>query len=159
MPFIKYLSEHGPFPVRTIFASSRPRPSANMFRSTTSAIFWGLLVVIGIVQCEPLNEQISLSKRATIGLAIPNNFPDPSIIKVNGTWYSFGTHTRSSNVKIQIARSTDFENWSVVKKSDGSQVDALPVLPAWVNQTNYLTWAPDVSQLVRDLQNCRNAHY
>ena len=122
--------------------------TTNMFRSSAYTLIWILFSVFGVVRCEPSTNQISLSKRATIDLAITANFPDPSIIKVNGTWYAFATHTRGTDLKIQVARSTNFEDWSIVKNADGSQFDALPVLPAWVRMANYLTWAPDVSQLV-----------
>jgi hypothetical protein len=120
-----------------------------MLRSSAYTLIWILFSVLGIVSCESSTNQISLSKRATIDLAITANFPDPSIIKVNGTWYAFATHTRGgTGPKIQVAQSINFEDWSVVKNADGSQFDALPVLPAWVRMANYLTWAPDVSQLV-----------
>jgi hypothetical protein len=123
--------------------------TTNMFRSSAYTLLWILFSVFGVVRCEPSTNQISLSKRATIDLAITANFPDPSIIKVNGTWYAFATHTRgSTGPKIQVAQSINFEDWSVVKNADGSQFDALPVLPAWVRMANFLTWAPDVSQLV-----------
>ena len=75
------------------------------------------------------------------------------------------------NVHIQMAESTDFENWSIVTNADGSQKDALPTLPSWVDggnsntvSTNHyktghimanlasttnksLQWAPDVIKL------------
>lgn len=73
---------------------------------------------------------------------------DPSIIQVNGTWYSFATRTIGSSVHIQIARSRDFHTWALVYNQDGSQRDALPILPSWVNSASPNTWAPDVSQLV-----------
>lgn len=116
-----------------------------MFRNTAYSLIWILFAVFDLVRCD---DQISLSKRATIDLAITANFPDPSIIKVNGTWYAFATHTRGTNIKIQVAQSVNFEDWSVVRNADGSQFDALPVLPSWVRMANYLTWAPDVQQLV-----------
>ncbi|KAG9579627.1 glycoside hydrolase family 43 protein, partial [Aureobasidium melanogenum] len=115
-----------------------------MFRNPAYALIWILFAVFGFVRCD---HQISLSKRATIDLAITANFPDPSIIKVNGTWYAFATHTRGTDIKIQVAQSVNFEDWTVVRNADGSQFDALPVLPAWVRMANYLTWAPDVQQL------------
>ena len=124
------------------------RRPTNMFGSSAYTLIWILFSVLGAVRCEASTNQISLSKRATIDLAITANFPDPSIIKVNGTWYAFATHTRGTDVKIQVAQSTNFEDWTIVKNADGSQFDALPVLPAWVRMANYLTWAPDVSQLV-----------
>ena len=37
---------------------------------------------------------------------------------------------------IQVAESADFETWSLVKNSDGSQKDALPDLPSWVDGGN-----------------------
>jgi hypothetical protein len=40
------------------------------------------------------------------------------------------------NIHIQMAESTDFENWSIVTNSDGSQKDALPTLPSWVDGGN-----------------------
>lgn len=119
-----------------------------MFRSSAYFVIWILCSIIGFARCEASTDQISLSKRATIDLAITANFPDPSIIKVNGTWYAFATHTRGTDIKIQVAQSTNFEDWTIVKNADGSQFDALPVLPGWVRMANYLTWAPDVSQLV-----------
>jgi hypothetical protein len=40
------------------------------------------------------------------------------------------------NVHIQVAESTNFENWSIVTNADGSQKDALPTLPSWVDGGN-----------------------
>jgi hypothetical protein len=70
-------------------------------------------------------------------------------------------------VHIQMAESSDFNTWSLVKNSDGSQKDALPDLPSWVDGGNsntvsawpvlavlidnvltYTQWAPDVIVLV-----------
>ncbi|KAI9657076.1 MAG: hypothetical protein M1821_003242 [Bathelium mastoideum] len=69
------------------------------------------------------------------------NFPDPSIIQVNSTWYSFAT-TTGGKVHIQVASSPDFNNWTL---KEG--YDALPNLPSWVDQAHPNTWAPDVNQL------------
>lgn len=37
---------------------------------------------------------------------------------------------------IQVAESADFDSWSLVKNGDGSQKDALPDLPSWVDAGN-----------------------
>ena len=37
---------------------------------------------------------------------------------------------------IQVAESADFDSWSLVKNGDGSQKDALPDLPSWVDASN-----------------------
>ena len=77
------------------------------------------------------------------------NFPDPSLILVGSTWYSLATRTIGSAVHIQIASSLDFQNWALVLNDNGTQRDALPYLPHWVNADGPNTWAPDVVQLVR----------
>lgn len=59
------------------------------------------------------------------------NFPDPCIIAVNGTYYSFATGSASAN--IPIAYSTDFVNWQLVLNDDGTETDALPIVGDWVN--------------------------
>jgi len=87
-----------------------------------------------------------LNERAEFGPVLASNFPDPSIIWVNGYWYSFAT--TNGVVNIQIARSPDFVTWTQVNNPNGSQRDALPYIPAWVNGTAANTWAPDVVMLV-----------
>ncbi|KAF2157586.1 glycoside hydrolase family 43 protein [Myriangium duriaei CBS 260.36] len=79
-----------------------------------------------------------------------NNFPDPGFIEVDGVWYAFATRTAGTKVHFQMASSPDFKTWKIVNNTDGSQRDAMPVLPAWVNNQNWLTWAPDVVQLAEN---------
>ena len=69
------------------------------------------------------------------------NFPDPSIINVNNTFYAFATN--SGGVHIQVATSADFNTWTLK-----AGYDALPSLPSWIDQSDPNTWAPDVNQLV-----------
>ncbi|KAK3686309.1 hypothetical protein LTR37_019947 [Vermiconidia calcicola] len=60
--------------------------------------------------------------RRTIGPQLEGlNFPDPSVILVEGIWYSFATRTIGSNIHIQVALSDDFESWKIVNNEDGSQ--------------------------------------
>ncbi|TLD39017.1 hypothetical protein E2P81_ATG00004 [Venturia nashicola] len=75
------------------------------------------------------------TRRLATTAVITDDFPDPALIKVRNSWYSFGTTNGKNN--IQIARSGDFNNWSVLGK------DALPKLPAWASGP---VWAPDVAQ-------------
>lgn len=72
-----------------------------------------------------------LAKRLERGPVISSNFPDPSITYYNGMWYSFATN--SGGVNIQIATSRDFYTWQLVKNANGTQKDALPAAPAWVD--------------------------
>jgi arabinan endo-1,5-alpha-L-arabinosidase len=67
---------------------------------------------------------------------VDEDFPDPDLLEVDGTYYAYATNTATLNV--QVATSTDLETWEV------SDTDALPELPAWVIPGK--TWAPEVSQ-------------
>ncbi|GAM86350.1 hypothetical protein ANO11243_043640 [Dothideomycetidae sp. 11243] len=118
--------------------------SASTLRAALLSLFTFLVLVVAkpIISNDPITVT-SVSQNPVIYA----NFPDPGLIKVGGTWYAFASRTIGSSVHIQIASSPDFKTWNVVNNTDGSQRDALPVLPAWVNQTNWGTWAPDVVQL------------
>jgi len=68
---------------------------------------------------------------------IDEDFPDPDVIAVGGTYYAYATNTPAVNV--QYATSSDLETWDV------SRNDVFPDLPAWADTGR--TWAPDVTQL------------
>ncbi len=66
------------------------------------------------------------------------NFPDPTVINMNGTYYAYATNSTHDGkmMNIQVASSTDLFNWTYIG-------DALPTKPTWASTTqNY--WAPDV---------------
>src|SRR4051794_29807625 len=67
-----------------------------------------------------------------------HDFPDPSVIRVGGWFYAYGTEfvTPTRHVNIQVARSRDLVHWRYLG-------DALPRLPAWGDDTG-VSWAPDV---------------
>ncbi|KAF2218243.1 glycosyl hydrolase [Elsinoe ampelina] len=111
----------------------------------TIIILFATLTALAV--CLPLERAGIIKERAPSGPVIAPNFPDPGLIKVNNVWYAFATRTKGTTIHIQIAKSTDFTNWQVVNNADGSQKDALPRLPGWVNQTNWNTWAPSIAQL------------
>jgi beta-xylosidase len=79
--------------------------------------------------------------------AIARDFPDPSIIQYGGSWYAYGTS--SNGVNVQIASSRDFVSWAFL---DG--VNALPILPPWVNEQKPDVWAPSIIQTVCALNVC-----
>lgn len=73
------------------------------------------------------------------------NFPDPGLLRYNGTWYAFGTNPLRhdpSTIHVPVATSTNFVNWAL---HEG--YDALPTIGAWELEINH--WAPDVIQRVR----------
>ncbi|MGK5741190.1 family 43 glycosylhydrolase [Micromonospora sp. URMC 103] len=68
-------------------------------------------------------------------LVIADDFPDPDVIKVGGTYYAYSTNNGHGNVPVATATSLTGP-WT-------RRPDALPTLGAWAN--GGLTWAPDVS--------------
>ncbi|KAK4630944.1 hypothetical protein CLAFUW4_03864 [Fulvia fulva] len=86
------------------------------------------------------------TRRATLpdlNPVIATDFPDPSIIRVNTTWYAFASQSAFDfkNIKVQLATSPDFQTWSL------SPLDALSAaLPPWVDAPAGGTWAPSVSR-------------
>ena len=80
-----------------------------------------------------------------LGPVVDLNFPDPTIIHLDGTSYAFATNNRGAGgkmVHVQMATSTDNETWTHLQGQD-----ALPVVGAWA--TGGRVWAPDVVQVVR----------
>jgi arabinan endo-1,5-alpha-L-arabinosidase len=68
---------------------------------------------------------------------IDQDFPDPDLLKVGGTYYAYATQPKDGSSNLQLATSADLKSWVVASR------DPLPKLPAWA--TNGRTWAPDVS--------------
>ncbi|MEO8819689.1 MAG: family 43 glycosylhydrolase [Ginsengibacter sp.] len=64
------------------------------------------------------------------------NFPDPTVINVNGTYYAYATQSGYEGVviNVQVASSKDLFHWKYLG-------DALPQKPTW-GISNF--WAPDV---------------
>lgn len=120
----------------------------------SSLLLLAFLLLVNYVAALPLaGNSISISniKRSVSGPAIIPNFPDPCVIKVGSTWYAFATRNKGTTTpKIQVASSQDFNNWTISTNANGTAMDALPTLPAWVDTSSahsFNTWAPDVSQL------------
>lgn len=71
------------------------------------------------------------------------DFPDPSLIKTDDGWYSFAT--AGNGVQIQVATSSDFKTWELLKGHD-----AIPgPFPDWTKKEGPEVWAPDVIKRVR----------
>ncbi|KAI0734387.1 Arabinanase/levansucrase/invertase [Fomitopsis betulina] len=81
-------------------------------------------------------------RNVTTGPVIDHDFPDPSIILLNQTWYAYSTSAGGKNVP--VASSTDFNTtWTIV-------ADALPDSGDWIDPDDSGIWAPDVRQLGND---------
>lgn len=71
---------------------------------------------------------------------IRQNFPDPSVLRVGGVFYAYGSNSATAN--IVEATSTDLVHWSPV-------TEAMPTLAPWANQAppspeRHSVWAPEV---------------
>ncbi|KAK4580235.1 hypothetical protein LTR86_000438 [Recurvomyces mirabilis] len=78
---------------------------------------------------------------------ITTDFPDPSIIQVDGMWYAFASQSayNYTGVRVQIAASPDFETWSLLTGRDA--LAGGPKLAPWVDGTSATSsavWAPSV---------------
>lgn len=62
-----------------------------------------------------------------------DDFPDPSVLAVGGTFHAYGTQGGGAN--IQTLTSTDLVHWT-------KGADALPTVGKWASSGN--TWAPEV---------------
>ncbi|KAF2718707.1 glycoside hydrolase family 43 protein [Polychaeton citri CBS 116435] len=119
----------------------------SLVAALASASSWLTAAALPITSSPPASSKSTLITKREAGPAIGGaNFPDPCILKVGSTWYSFATRTIGSNVHIPVASSTDFTNWQTVSDGNG-QHDALPNLPSWVDADSPNTWAPDVNHL------------
>ncbi|GAA0575978.1 glycoside hydrolase family 43 protein [Paractinoplanes ferrugineus] len=61
------------------------------------------------------------------------NFPDPGVLRVDGTFYAYGTNSAVANVP--LLTSTDLVHWT-------ERGDVLPAVGEWADPGN--TWAPEV---------------
>jgi|GEM_PF-560166 len=67
---------------------------------------------------------------------LDQDFPDPTVIRVNNQYYAYATNPniRGNTIHIQVATSADLQNWKLIG-------DALPQKPSWGNHD---FWAPHV---------------
>lgn len=81
---------------------------------------------------------------STIQPVLAEDFADPSLVNVNGTWFAFATSGNGHN--IQVAASPSFTNheWRLL-----NETNVLPDPGPWA--LNKDIWAPDVVQLVSKL--------
>jgi beta-xylosidase len=101
--------------------------------------FAGVLlpVLLAIFLADVLRAEGSATYRNPV---IRQNFPDPSVLRVGGVYYAYGTNSDTMN--IVTATSRDLVHWSAVN-------EALPQPGTWADQsppspTRNQVWAPEV---------------
>ncbi len=70
---------------------------------------------------------------------IDQDFPDPDLLLVGGTYWAYATQPKSGAQNVRSATSPDLETWTVRRE------DVLPQLPPWAVKGK--TWAPEVTSL------------
>ena len=114
---------------------------------------WGVAILILLGACAPVTPASNpaegsapttapteLSEPSYTNPVYKQDFPDPHVIRVEDTYYAYGTPPPGATSNIQVIRSTDLTNWERLG-------DALPVLPSWAKLNLGLTWAPGVIQI------------
>src|SRR5271154_4036311 len=99
----------------------------------------------GSLFVNPVPPEASLDFQSIYGPVVASNFPDPSVIYLNGTSYAFATNNKGFGpygmIHVQVATSIDNQTWTLIEG-----LDALPTVANW--QSPKGVWAPDVVQLV-----------
>lgn len=124
-------------------ANSAPGQGCGRYRSPRAQKFawnadgtpnFGIPVAAGVHLNVPSGtDEVTIIKKNPV---FNFNFPDPTVINVNGIYYAYatqGTYEGKSN-HIQVASSKDLFHWKYLG-------DALPQKPKWAS---YNFWAPDV---------------
>ncbi len=109
---------------------------------TTSILVFATLMAFscgkksGDTAKEPEQKPDGNGEKAIINPVFNVNFPDPTIIRVNDTYYAYATNgpIQGQNFNIPVAVSKDLQTWRIAS-------DALSVKPTWATKD---FWAPHV---------------
>lgn len=119
------------------FSVARGKYSTDIFRTMYSYLL--PLSLAGLATTVSAVPTLNIKRSLQTTPALAQDFPDPCIINVDGTWHAFATEGGGHSV--QHATSPDFATWTY-DDSDG----VLPELPAWATGN---VWGPSVIERVR----------
>ena len=103
-------------------------------RRCCAVVVAGCLVVLGLVAAPAAGAAEPSARSQPDGLVYDHDFPDPSVLAVNGGYYAYSTQVGAVNVP--VLHSADLTSWAALG-------DALPRLPGWALPGR--TWAPSVT--------------
>ncbi len=117
-------------------------PGHRSRRAATTAAFSLLAALVALVSAVSSIELATAPAASAANWAPVHagDFPDPSVLQWNGTYYAFATQNfaaPSQTINIQVSSSPDGVHWAQ------SSSDALPQLPGWAQEGN--TWSPSVA--------------
>ena len=105
-------------------------------------------IVPGLIACPApmiiLSDPSGATLQPAMGVNAPN-FPDPSILTVDGVIYTFATSTAGVNVPISFQSQGKSMNMMKSARGKNAAYEAMPTLPKW---SSGAVWAPDVVHLV-----------
>ena len=130
---------------RTVSLLRSPRTGKKVPRARASTRLSALLTVAllaFLAACSPHESK---------GASYPGDFPDPSVIRVGGLYFAFGTQAAGGHPAVQRLVSTNHTTW--VKPAI---TDALSALPAWADDSG--TWGPEVTQIGNEYVMYYSAH-
>ncbi|PYI19482.1 Arabinanase/levansucrase/invertase [Aspergillus violaceofuscus CBS 115571] len=127
-----------------------PRPWTRGKILTVSILAFFALAIIVIAITVPVvlvkrnksHDDPSYHNAANQPIQVLSDFPDPGLLHVNSTWYTYGTNAVKNNSEVPhvpVATSRDFSSWKLLNGHD-----AMPSLSNW--ETNINHYAPDVIQ-------------
>ena len=131
-----------PTPLSTGRHRSRRATAGHFARGATRAAF-SLLSALIAVAAAVSSFEIATAPAASAASWAPvhaGDFPDPSILHWNGSYYTFATQSFAAPgqaINIQVSSSPDGVHWGQ------SNADALHQLPGWAKEGN--TWSPSVA--------------
>lgn len=115
------------------------------------AIIWSCTVLVdGLIIPEPYLPGLwpHLPTGPTSKPVLQGDFPDPSIIRIDGVIYTFST--TSGGLNVPVATEQQGQGMQRLTMKDSTKLlDAMPTLPKW---TDGGIWAPDVVQIVSSRQ-------
>ena len=76
---------------------------------------------------------------------LAEDFPDPSILEVSGTWFAFATSGNGRNIQVAASSSFTDHQWHLL-----ADADVLPDPGPWAVSDRNI-WAPDVVPLVSEI--------
>ncbi|PYH88301.1 glycosyl hydrolase family 43 protein [Aspergillus ellipticus CBS 707.79] len=112
-------------------------------------IFLGVAIIVIVItipivllEDKSAHDGPSYHIKANRPIQVVDNFPDPGLIHVNGTWYSYATNAAIDDPivpHVPVAISSNFTAWTLQQG-----YDAMPTVGGWEMNVNH--YAPDVIQ-------------
>lgn len=118
-----------------------------------AAMIAGIIIILAVtlpIELHPRDppDDPSYHAEANRPKRVLDNFPDPGLLRINGTWFAYGTNAETNDTEVPnvpVATSHDFKNWTRL-----ADPEILPFSGEWEDDDNH--WAPDV---IRRVSTCK----